>query len=349
MAANPPGSFPDDLDIDTVPPELKKYGSDWFAVSNPNAKRVLDVSPMHTLMHESAVCCVRFSADGKFLATGCSRTAQIYDTKTRVKTCVLVNDAADEDLSIRSVCFSPDGKYLATGTEEILVYLGHRIRNVFYGHQQEISSLDSSADGRLLVSGSHDNTARIWSMDDGTSKVLTIDDPDPLNNDAGITSVAFSPNAQFVATGSLDSVVRIWDVATGQLVERLRGHRDGVNSVKFTPDGKGLVSGSLDKTVKYWDVSALMAGGVGAGLVEGHKGSAPASGATEEGSSQSTIDFTGHKGHVPSVAVSHDGQWVVSGSEDRNVQFWDSRSAMVQCVLQGHKDSGVFPSLWASV
>lgn len=34
----------------------------------------------------SVVCCVRFSADGKFLATGCNRTAQIYDTKTGLKT-----------------------------------------------------------------------------------------------------------------------------------------------------------------------------------------------------------------------------------------------------------------------
>lgn len=41
-----------------------------------------------------------------------------------------------------------------------------------------------------------------------------------------------------------------------------------------------------------------------------------------------------------SVAVSHDGQWVVSGSKDRGVQFWDSRTAIVQCMLQGHKNSG---------
>ena len=35
---------------------------------------------------DSVVCCVRFSADGKYLATGCNRTAQIYDTKTGHKT-----------------------------------------------------------------------------------------------------------------------------------------------------------------------------------------------------------------------------------------------------------------------
>jgi len=43
---------------------------------------------------------------------------------------------------------------------------------------------------------------------------------------------------------------------------------------------------------------------------------------------------------VLSVAVSHDGHWVVSGSKDRGVQFWDSRTAIVQCMLQGHKNSG---------
>ena len=35
---------------------------------------------------DSVVCCVRFSSDGKYLATGCNRTAQIYDTKTGLKT-----------------------------------------------------------------------------------------------------------------------------------------------------------------------------------------------------------------------------------------------------------------------
>jgi glucose repression regulatory protein TUP1 len=43
---------------------------------------------------------------------------------------------------------------------------------------------------------------------------------------------------------------------------------------------------------------------------------------------------------VLSVAVSHDGQWVVSGSKDRGVQFWDSHTATMQCMLQGHKNSG---------
>jgi general transcriptional corepressor TUP1 len=104
-------------------------------------------------------------------------------------------------------------------------------------------------------------------MIDGTSKVLPINDGDSLN--AGVTSVAISPNGQFVAAGSLDTVVRIWDVATAQLVERFNGHKDSVYSVAFTPDGKGLVSGSLDKTWKYWDVGDLVVGRSGTGSTSG--------------------------------------------------------------------------------
>ena len=67
-----------------------------------------------------------------------------------------------------------------------------------------------------------------------------------------------SPNGQFIAAGSRhNGVVQIWDVATGALVERLRGHSGSVYSVAFTPDGNGLVSGSWDKTLKLWDVSGL--------------------------------------------------------------------------------------------
>ena len=155
-------------------------------------------------------------------------------------------------------------------------------------------------------------------------------------------------------------------MATGVLVERLRGHRDSVYSVAFTPDGKGLVSGSLDKTLKFWDVSGLNVpngkrkDGPGGGSGATGPGT-PGQGAVVKNgdkSSQCTMNFTGHKvpctrflhvrsrelirwlqDYVLSVAVSHDGQWVVSGSKDRGVQFWDARSAAVQCMLQGHKNS----------
>lgn len=44
-----------------------------------------------------------------------------------------------------------------------------------------------------------------------------------------------------------------------------------------------------------------------------------------------------------SLAVTNDGRWVVSGSKDRGVQFYDTKSKAVQLLLQGHKNSGASP------
>jgi hypothetical protein len=43
---------------------------------------------------------------------------------------------------------------------------------------------------------------------------------------------------------------------------------------------------------------------------------------------------------VRSVAVSHDHQWVVSGSDDGSVRFWDLRTGEEQLILRGHVDGG---------
>lgn len=247
-----------DLDPDRLPAHVKKTRDDWFVIFNQAVPRMLDVDLVHTLVHESVVCCVRFSHDGKYVATGCNRSAQIYDVTTGEKVCVLQDENAEVggDLYIRSVCFSPDGKYLATGAEDKLIRVwdiqNRTIRNTFSGHEQDIYSLDFSRDGRIIASGSGDRTVRLWDIETGGSLMtLSIED--------GVTTVAISPDTKYVAAGSLDKSVRVWDIHAGYLLERLEGpdgHKDSVYSVAFSPNGRDLVSGSLDKTIKMWELSA---------------------------------------------------------------------------------------------
>lgn len=122
-----------DIDPERLPPHSKKVKDDWWVVFNQGVPRVLDVDLVHTLVHESVVCCVRFSADGKYVATGCNRSAQIFDVNTGEKLCVLQDENIDltGDLYIRSVCFSPDGKYLATGAEDKLIRVSNLIYPIF--------------------------------------------------------------------------------------------------------------------------------------------------------------------------------------------------------------------------
>lgn len=93
-----------------------------------------------------------------------------------------------------------------------------------------------SPDGTRILTGSYDQTARVWDAEKGT-EVLT------LRGHAGpVYSVAFSPDGKRIASGSHDKTVTIWghdgvpiasyDLGVGR-----------VNSLAFSPDGCRLVIG----------------------------------------------------------------------------------------------------------
>lgn len=269
-SANPPREDPAGAESAAEPAaesepvqEIKKEGSDWVAVYNPNVRPSLDIDLVHSFSHDSVVCCVRFSPDGKFLATGCNRTAHIYDLETGSKVCVLQDEppALQGDLYIRSVCFSPCGKYLATGAEDRQIRIWdlaeRKVTKTLTGHKQEIYSLVYSRDGKMLASGSGDKTVRLWDAETGESLHVLYTSPG-LNYGPGITTVALSPDGRLVAAGALDTFVRLWDTKTGKLRCRLKGHKDSIYSVSFMPDGQSLVSGSLDKTLKLWDLTSVI-------------------------------------------------------------------------------------------
>jgi WD40 repeat protein len=64
-----------------------------------------------------------------------------------------------------------------------------------------------SPDGRLVLTGSGDRTARLW--DAATGKPIGM----PLTHDVGVVAVAFSVTGDAVLTKTADGIVRRWDRA----------------------------------------------------------------------------------------------------------------------------------------
>ncbi|KAN0104607.1 HET-D [Hyaloscypha variabilis] len=170
------------------------------------------------------------------------------------------------------------------------------------GHTGGVTSVAFSPDDTQVVSGSYDETVRLWDTVTGALQ-QTLE-----GHTREVSSVAFSPDGTQVVSGSWDETVRLWDAATGALQQTLEGHTGGVSSVAFSPDGTQVVSGSWDETVRLWDAAT--------------------------GALQQTLK--GHTSEVSSVAFSPDGTQVVSGSHDETVWLWDAAIGALQQTLEGH-------------
>ncbi|KAG9085823.1 hypothetical protein FS749_004077 [Ceratobasidium sp. UAMH 11750] len=112
-----------------------------------------------------------------------------------------------------------------------------------------------SSDGQRIISGSDDNTVRIWDAYTGTALL------EPLQGHSDwVTCVATSSDGHRIVSGSKDKTVRTWDAHAGAaLLEPLEGHLESVTCVAISSDGQYVISGSHDHTVRIWDMQSGLA------------------------------------------------------------------------------------------
>ncbi|ESA34935.1 wd40 repeat-containing protein [Leptolyngbya sp. Heron Island J] len=121
-------------------------------------------------------------------------------------------------------------------------------------HTAVVSAVALTRDGKKLVTGSYDQTLRIWSVKTG-SLLRTLSD-----HSKEIYCIAISGDGKLIASGGTDRTIQLWDLRTGDLVRSLGnlilGHADTVTALAFSPNNQFLVSTSQDKTVRLWSLKS---------------------------------------------------------------------------------------------
>jgi WD40 repeat protein len=172
------------------------------------------------------------------------------------------------------------------------------------GHSGWIVSVAFSPDGQYALSGSWDNTLKLWDISSG-KEIRTLS-----GHSSSVESVAFSPDGKYALSGFSNKTFTLWDLSSGKEIKTLSGHSGWVVSVAFSPDGKYVLSGSLDKTLKLWDLS----------------------------NGKEIKSMKGHSDYVKSVAFSPDGKYALSGSSDKTLKLWDLSSGKEIKTMKGHSE-----------
>lgn len=229
---------------------------------------------------------------------------------------------------------------------------GPGFANMHTGPVNKVAFLPGDAE---VATASSDGTIKLWRASDGRYRDVVFQDPDPDLDDGlahagsirALAAIEYGPR-HYLVTGGVDRLVKVWDASTGDLVGTFRdgdldspdpddpgalrpAHDRAVNAVVCLVENVAGVdvlfvfSASADRTVKKW--------------LAFHD---PVSDSPDFDNILVTAPFgTLHDGSITSLAISGDGQRLVTGSSDHSAMLWDADNGAHIRTFESHKNQNL--------
>jgi WD40 repeat protein len=196
----------------------------------------------------------RFSADGRFLATGSPKgTMQVWDLESGS----LLPEVASKEGWESPFAFLGSSNHLVTqcgragGFREWDVTAGREIRSWQRSVPEFPWMSACSPDAQWFVALDRAGTGQLRHLATGRETRL-----EPLLNQAN--GCAFSPDGRLLAVVSVLGTAQLWDTATARSTATSQGFLQGAHSVAFSPGGQRLAVGSNgNEAIKLWDVKSF--------------------------------------------------------------------------------------------
>ena len=197
---------------------------------------------------------------------------------------LIITGSRDSQLRVWRLPEQGSKRYIQTGPPANDADCPYFVR-VLSGHTHSVRAIAAHQD--TLVSGSYDNTVRVWKISSGETVHRL------QGHSMKVYSVVLDHKRNRCISGSMDNYVKIWSLETGSCLFTLEGHSSLVGLLDLRDER--LVSAAADSTLRIWD--------------------------PENGQCKSTL--SAHTGAI--TCFQHDGQKVISGS-DRTLKMWNVKT-----------------------
>lgn len=192
-----------------------------------------------------------------------------------------------------------------------------------------------TADGRRVVTASHDGSVSVWEGSEGRAVAHWVCHTQPIRD------LALNAGGDRLITASQDGTARIWTLPAGTPVTPPLPHGDSVGSVRLSPDGQWLATTADDGKCRIWDATSgallhTLSNAPGISAVEfSHREGRMLTVSGEKVQvwgtrpSPSPLFSLPHAGKVMCAEFSPDGRQVATGAADKNARVWAAQTGQL--------------------